>query len=563
MPTGVTTYPTAPLNVVAADVPGTNTIVVSWSPPANDGSGGSTGAYITSYNVSGVNVSPPGILPIDGSGGGGSCVSTGTPAATTCTFSGALASNTYTFTVYATNSYGQGPVSVTSSSVTMQSVPFYPTNVGAVASSNGTVVVSWLPPTTAPTSIAPSGYQVSATEEGSGATLQFSCNESTPVSGTNSCTLTGLPSGQQFGVRVTAISAFGPYDLYPTGGIAAADYLTSLALVDVPQQVGLQSLGSSALNYANWSQLPAVLGGGYLWAIPNGTTSACASPVVSKIDPATGLTHQITSSLFDCPVAITSDANTVWVVNAQGGSNNTGSIVGINITTGTLTQITSPLINAVSGIASDGTSLWLFSQSPSPNGTILSVNISTGAVTQLPTPALSYPVSIASDGTYTWIAFDSPGVEVINDATGTTSTISTGSYAARSNSEAIAAANGLGWEITSSGAVLKLDPLAGTFTVVSSTTVPTGYQIGQVSIAAYGGAVWASVALSNSSGTFGSTQLTSINVTAGTQSTVTDPAAGDYAIAAGASSSGAWFTVTGLGGTGAGCNSFLFVPPPA
>jgi Fibronectin type III domain len=83
---------------------------VSFTAPASNG-----GSAITSYTVT----SSPGNI-------------TATGASSPIVVSGLTNGTSYTFTVYATNSAGNGAVSVASNAVTPSGVPGAPTNIVAV-----------------------------------------------------------------------------------------------------------------------------------------------------------------------------------------------------------------------------------------------------------------------------------------------------------------------------------------------------------------------------------------------------------------------------------------------
>lgn len=95
------TVPGAPTNVTANA--GNATATVSWAAPAGDG-----GSPITSYTVSSFAGGTPSGLPASVAGGGQN----------TALVAGLTNGVTYTFSVHATNSIGEGPESAQSAPVT-------------------------------------------------------------------------------------------------------------------------------------------------------------------------------------------------------------------------------------------------------------------------------------------------------------------------------------------------------------------------------------------------------------------------------------------------------------
>lgn len=115
--------PTPPLNVFA--VAGTGNANVSWEAPLSDG-----GVTITLYTITS--------SPLDFSG-------TVDPPATSILATGLTNGTPYTFTVYATNSKGDSPLSDPSSAVTPLGAPGPPTNVVATPG-NTSADVTWNAP---------------------------------------------------------------------------------------------------------------------------------------------------------------------------------------------------------------------------------------------------------------------------------------------------------------------------------------------------------------------------------------------------------------------------------
>ena len=120
------TVPTAPLSVNG--VAGDTQVVLSWTPPAQDG-----GDPVTAYRVTpyiGFNAQP---------------VTTFTSPLTTETITGLTDGTAYTFTVTAITDAGAGPASALSAPITPATVPTAPLSVNGVAGDTQ-VVLSWTPP---------------------------------------------------------------------------------------------------------------------------------------------------------------------------------------------------------------------------------------------------------------------------------------------------------------------------------------------------------------------------------------------------------------------------------
>ena len=166
------TVPSAPLGVTA--VAGAGSATVSWRKPVSDG-----GSPVTSYTA----VASP---------GGMRCVT----ASLTCAVSGLSNGTSYTFTVYASNSMGDGAISIPSTAV-LPKAPL-PTAVRILKAVPGknSVTVTWLPPgNSAVASVSSYEYRV-------GATLWMRVPTARVV-------ITGLTKGRPITIQVRAVGASG------------------------------------------------------------------------------------------------------------------------------------------------------------------------------------------------------------------------------------------------------------------------------------------------------------------------------------------------------------------
>ena len=170
------TVPGQPQHVTGT--PGVGLVVVSWEAPVDDG-----GALITGY----VATASP---------GGATC--TATPPTTSCTVSGLVLGQGYTFVVTAGNAAGAGLPSPASAAVTPRTVPGAPTGVLAQPG-NGSARVTWSAPSS-DGGAAITGYTVTTSPGGS------TCTWST---GPLECTVTGLANGGGYTFTVVATNAAG------------------------------------------------------------------------------------------------------------------------------------------------------------------------------------------------------------------------------------------------------------------------------------------------------------------------------------------------------------------
>ena len=174
------TPPSEPTNVIATG--GDSEASVSWTVPASDGGDAITGYTVTAFPD------------------GQQCTTTG---ATSCTVTGLTNGVTYTFTVTATNSTGEGADSSPSNPVTPMetdtgiTVPGPPTGASAIAGS-GSATISWVAP-----------------ESNGGATITRYTVTASPggqqctTTGGTTCTVTGLSNDTSYTFTVTATNSAG------------------------------------------------------------------------------------------------------------------------------------------------------------------------------------------------------------------------------------------------------------------------------------------------------------------------------------------------------------------
>lgn len=200
------TFPEAPAapTVVRG---GAGELIVSWTPPASDG-----GSPLLEYDLI---QSPPGtsICSPDSPDGGV------TPPPTTCTATGLVSGQTYTFRVAARNVPGWGNYSVDSAPVTLGEVPAAP---AAPALSVGTqqITLSWAAPANG--GLAITGYRVDMSTNGGGlwGPATGSCAPAiTQTSTATTCTATGLSGGVSHVFRVAALNALGAGAFSPASAV--------------------------------------------------------------------------------------------------------------------------------------------------------------------------------------------------------------------------------------------------------------------------------------------------------------------------------------------------------
>jgi fibronectin type 3 domain-containing protein len=252
------TVPSAPSGLVASG--GAGSVSLSWSAPASDG-----GSPVTGYNV------------YRGTSAGGESATPMATGVTTTTFTDTTAVNgtTYFYTVAAVNAVGVSAQSNEASATpqpaaTVPSAPQSPTASGG----NGTVTVSWSPPTSNG-GAAITGYNVYRGTTAGG-------ESPTPVAGNvtgTSFTDTGLANGTTYFYTVAAVNAVGTS---PQSAEASATPQPTVPTAPLAVTAGS---GNGSVSLA-WS-VPASNGGSPVtgYNVYRGTSAGgeSATPVASNV----------------------------------------------------------------------------------------------------------------------------------------------------------------------------------------------------------------------------------------------------------------------------------------
>lgn len=176
----VTPLPVPGRPTSVSGVPGSTTVAVTWTAPAQQGSSSITGYTVTS------------------SPGGRTCP--GTSGAIGCTVTGLINGTAYTFTVTATNDLGTGLPSDPSVAVTPRTRPDAPVGAAALASKRA-ALVSWnAPPFDGGSPV--TAYDVVSTPG------SLTCHST----GARSCTVSGLTNRVWYTFKVTATNVAGTSD---------------------------------------------------------------------------------------------------------------------------------------------------------------------------------------------------------------------------------------------------------------------------------------------------------------------------------------------------------------
>ncbi len=252
-PSGVPDAPAAP----TASVVSSTSVDVSWSAPADNGSG------ITGYTVT-------------ASTGGSQ-----TTAATSLTYTGLAPGTPVTFTVVATNAIGDSAASAASPSVTPSAGPGSPGTPNASVASPTSVDLDWT--AAAANGSAISDYTVTASPGGA-----------TASSGTGlSLTFTGLTTGTSYTFTVVATNGSG------TASSGASSAVTPAAVPDAPAAPSASGVSSSSVD-VSWSA-PAGNGSGItgytVTASTGGSqTTAATSLTYTGLAPGTPVTFTVVAT---------------------------------------------------------------------------------------------------------------------------------------------------------------------------------------------------------------------------------------------------------------------------
>jgi Ca2+-binding RTX toxin-like protein len=268
--------------------------VVTWSPPASDGSPAVTGYEITATPTTGTPIVRTGF----------------SEAATSATFTGLTNGTSYTFQVRALNRFGPGALSAASNAV-IPAAPEPPAAPGAPTIGTATAApqratVTWTAPTTGGT---PTGYTVQALN-GVG-TVIGSLNTG---SAARTATVGGLPNGTPVRLRVRAVN-----------GTVLGAFSANSNTVTTPNTPAAPGIGTAASGVAGgtvnatarWAA-PATNGGsvitGYrVTALRISAAGAVLGTSVSPVQPAAA--RQLVMTL---PVNGASYRFTVQAINAVG-----------------------------------------------------------------------------------------------------------------------------------------------------------------------------------------------------------------------------------------------------
>ncbi|MGC1420213.1 MAG: fibronectin type III domain-containing protein, partial [Acidimicrobiales bacterium] len=176
--------PGAPPAAPTVTVPSATSVALTWSAPSDNG------PAITGYQVNDTNTTTSTV-------GTNVCPSSLTSTGTTCTITGLITGDSYTFTVAAINVVGTGTYSPVSSPISLLK-PLAPSGVSGTSNANTQSVVSWTAPV-ANGGPAITGYTVTSTPGG------FTCTTTVALT----CTVVGLTNGTSYTFTVTATNAVG------------------------------------------------------------------------------------------------------------------------------------------------------------------------------------------------------------------------------------------------------------------------------------------------------------------------------------------------------------------
>jgi hypothetical protein len=349
---GVPGTPAAPTTTVAS----ATSASITWVAPSDPGTA------ITGYQVNDTNTTTS-------ANGTNVCAGSTTSTAVTCTATGLIAGDTYTFTVAAINTDGTGTYSPPSTPLLVNAVPGTPNAPTATGASATSITVTWNTPSDTGTAI--TGYEVNDTNTTTTVTATDVC-ASSEISTTVTCVVSGLTTGDSYTFTVAAINTYGAGTFSPTSN---AVLLVVPGTPAAPTAVAASGTSATVTWVAPSDTGPAILG--YEVNDTNTTTTATGTNVCASSEGSTAVTCTVTG--------LTNSDTYTFTVAA---------------------------INAV------GTGAF------SPASTGLLVNVVPG------TPAApTITVTSATAATVTWVAPSDPGSAItgyqVNDDNTTTATIGT------------------------------------------------------------------------------------------------------------------------------------------
>jgi hypothetical protein len=228
---------------IASATAGYESATVNWS-AGDDG-----GSALTGYSVSVLNVSTS-LTTTD------ACPASTTSTATSCTVSGLVNGDNYTFTVAAINDFGTGPPSSASNAVTPSPVaPGTPT-ITSVTVSGTSATVQWAAGSSNGSPI--TGYLVRSDSTATQFNVMNACPSSQTSTATQ-CTVTGLINGSSYLFAVAAINGDG------TGTYSASSNEVSVSAppANNPQSpLTITTTAGPAFNGASTSSLALGTSGG-------------------------------------------------------------------------------------------------------------------------------------------------------------------------------------------------------------------------------------------------------------------------------------------------------------
>jgi type II secretory pathway pseudopilin PulG len=411
--------PSAP----SASVAGPASVTLTWSAPSD------TGTAVTGYQINDTNTTTS-------TTGTNVCAgSTGTPAVT-CTVTGLITNDSYTFTVAAINTEGTGGFSGPSAAVALK---YAGTPAAPAASVVGpsSVTVTWVAPAGSGPPI--TGYQINDTDTTTSTNNTNVCAGST-TSTAVTCTVTGLNTGDSYTFAVAAVNIVG------TGTASSASPAVSLTTPNAPAAptTAVASATSISVN----------------WTTPTNTGPAITGYQINDTNTTTS-----TNATNVCAGSTTSTTTSCTVTGLIPGDTYTFTVAGINVVgTGTYSPAsTGLLVNAVPGTPA----------APTATGaSATSITVNWTAPTDTGTAITGYQIN---DHNVTTAA---NGTNVCAGSTGSTTTSCsvTGLIAGDSYTFTVAAINsyGTGAYSSASNAVLLVvpgTPAKPTTVVVTGTSV--------------------------------------------------------------------------------------------